>query len=149
MFVRNTESRSTFSGFSLWLSTFYWVPILVTIFLAGHKTRQLPEFELWVLSLICSLLFLANPQVSTKRWVWDLFGVEFVLFFIVLGPWTVSTLIRKWHSVWCSLWPRYDHVTLIQNMLHWLPIRYRTQCKLLLVTFKTLYDVHYDHAMTT
>ena len=38
------------------------------------------------LKKLCSLLFLAKTQVSTKRWVWDLFGVEFVLFFIVLGP---------------------------------------------------------------
>ena len=47
------------------------------------------------LKKLYSLLFLAKTQVSTKRRVWDLFGVEFVLFFIVLGPETSTTTERN------------------------------------------------------
>ena len=34
---------------------------------------------------------------------------------------------------------RYDHITTILKTLHWLPIRYRTEYKLLLLTFKALH----------
>ena len=36
---------------------------------------------------------------------------------------------------------RYDHITPILKSLHWLPIRYRTEYKLLLLTFKALHDL--------
>ena len=36
---------------------------------------------------------------------------------------------------------RYDHVTPILKTLHWLPIRYRTEYKLLLLTFKALHHL--------
>ena len=36
---------------------------------------------------------------------------------------------------------RYDHITPILKTLHWLPIRYRTEYKLLLLTFKTLHHL--------
>ena len=36
---------------------------------------------------------------------------------------------------------RYDHITPILKTLHWLPIRYRTEYKLLLLTFKALHHL--------
>ena len=36
---------------------------------------------------------------------------------------------------------RYDHITPILKSLHWLPIRYRTEYKLLLLTFKALHHL--------
>ena len=36
---------------------------------------------------------------------------------------------------------RYDHITPILNTLHWLPIRYRTEYKLLLLTFTALHHL--------
>ena len=36
---------------------------------------------------------------------------------------------------------RYDHITPILKNLHWLPIRYRTEYKLLLLTFKALHHL--------
>ena len=36
---------------------------------------------------------------------------------------------------------RYDHITPILKSLHWLPIRYRTEYKLLLLTFKSLHHL--------
>ena len=36
---------------------------------------------------------------------------------------------------------RYDHITPILKSLHWLPIRYRTEYKLLLLTFKAMHHL--------
>ena len=87
----NTESRCPLFrpfAFHILLSPYFGY-----VFPRRYKTRQLPvnpefrtvsfEFDL---KKLYSLLFLAKTPLSTKRWVWDLIGVEFVLFFIVLGP---------------------------------------------------------------
>ncbi len=71
-------------------------PYFGYVFPRRYKTRQLPvnpEFRTVSFEFDLSLLFLAKTQVSIKRWVWDLFGVEFVLFFIVLGPYR-----RSWND---------------------------------------------------
>ena len=93
----NTESRCPLFrpfAFHILLSPYFGY-----VFPRRYKTRQLPvnpefrtvsfEFDL---KKLYSLLFLAKTPLSTKRWVWDLIGVEFVLFFIVLGPEVVYIL---------------------------------------------------------
>ena len=58
------------------------------LFATRHKKRQPPEFELWVFSLILKSFTVGDfwkTQVGTERLVWDLFVVEFVFFFIVMG----------------------------------------------------------------
>ena len=94
----NTESRCPLFrpfAFHILLSPYFGY-----VFPRRYKTRQLPvnpefrtvsfEFDL---KKLYSLLFLAKTQVSTKRWVWDLIGVECVLFFIVLGPYCTKILV--------------------------------------------------------
>ena len=46
----------------------------------------------------------------------------------------------QWWRVLLLLF-RYDHITPILKSLHWLPIRYRTEYKLLLLTFKALHHL--------
>ena len=36
------------------------------------------------------------------------------------------------------LFPKFEHITLVMIELHWLPLRYRIICKILLLTFKCL-----------
>ena len=37
--------------------------------------------------------------------------------------------------------PRYDHVTPILCSLHWLPIKFRIQCKIAMITFKVIHNL--------
>jgi len=39
---------------------------------------------------------------------------------------------------------KFCHVTPLINELHWLPIRYRIEFKILLITFKILYEIHFE-----
>ena len=83
----NTESRRKL--FRLFAFQILLSPYFGYFFPTGYKTRQLPEFELWVLNLI-SKGFIISYFWQKLKWApnaeSDLFGVEFVLFFIVLRP---------------------------------------------------------------
>ena len=37
--------------------------------------------------------------------------------------------------------PKWEHITPVLKILHWLPVKYRAQCKVLLLTFKGLYGL--------
>ena len=38
---------------------------------------------------------------------------------------------------------KFDHILPVLQRLHWLPVRYRIQIKLLLLTWKALHDIHF------
>ena len=40
----------------------------------------------------------------------------------------------------CSI-PRFNHITPVLYSLHWLPVAYRIEFKILVLTFKTIYQM--------
>ena len=66
--------------------------------------------------------------------------MEMASFMVYLTSyWTSCRESRMWQL---ALWyraSRYDHITSIVDTLHWLPVRYRIEYKVLLMTFKALH----------